>query len=93
MLDWRGAVRFWAAPLDFSLIEVTQAARVQMLSEGLKMKDYLKVLGWLFFSLLFPSLFLVMVLQLSSAERESFVNSGLVRAAADSRTDLPPRVK
>ncbi len=40
------------------------------------MKDYLKVLGWLFFSLLFPSLFLVMVLQLSSAERESFVNSG-----------------
>jgi len=93
MLDWRGAVRFWAAPLDFSLIEVTQAGRVQMLSEGLKMKDYLKVLGWLFFSLLFPSLFLVMVLQLSSAERESFVNSGLVRAAADSRTDLPPRVK
>ena len=55
------------------------------------MKDYLKVLGWLFFSLLFPSLFLVLVLQLSSAERESFVNSGLVRAAADSRTDLPPR--
>jgi len=56
------------------------------------MKDYLKVLGGLFFSLLFPSLFLVMVLQLSSAERESFVNSELVRAAADSRTDLPPRV-
>jgi hypothetical protein len=88
-----GSRSFRAAPLDFSLIEVTQAARVQMLSEGLKMKDYLKVLGWLFFSLLFPSLFLVMVLQLSSAERESSVNSGLVRAAADSRTDLPPRVK
>jgi len=28
-----------------------------MLSEGLKMKDYLKVLGWLFFSLLFQVYF------------------------------------
>jgi hypothetical protein len=57
------------------------------------MNDYLRLIGWLFFCLLFQSLFLVMVSQLSSAERESVVNNTLVCAVTVANRESQPRTQ